>query len=135
MLAIGKFQTSAQKRYTIRIAAFTIPYVLVNMGAIFGAFDEVGANPVAAWLLALVVAAPVVGQIWALLALMAESDEFVRGLLARQFIIAAGLAIALFTGWGFGESYAHAPHAPGWLVLPLFWAMFGLTTVFVRSTR
>lgn len=134
MLAIGKFQTSAHKRYTTRIVAFTVPYVLVNMAAIFGAFDDIK-SPVAAWALALVTAAPVIGQIWALLALMTESDEFVRGLIARQFIIAAGLAIALFTGWGFGESYAHAPHAPGWLILPLFWAMFGLTSLFVRSTR
>ncbi|MFT4250934.1 MAG: hypothetical protein QM608_00410 [Caulobacter sp.] len=134
MPAIGKFQTSAQKRYAIRIVAFTVPYVLVNMGAIFGAFDDIK-SPVAAWALALVTAAPVIGQIWALLAYMTESDEFVRGLIARQFIIAAGLAMALFTGWGFGESYAHAPHAPGWLILPLFWAMFGLTSIFVRSTR
>ncbi|MBI1684713.1 hypothetical protein [Caulobacter hibisci] len=134
MLAIGKFQTSAHKRYAIRTWAFMAPYVLVNVGAIFGAFDDIR-SPVAAWALALVVSAPVVGQIWATLALMSESDEFVRALVARQFIVAAGVAMALFSVWGFGESYAHAPHAPGWLIYPLFWGAFGVVSPFIRSTR
>lgn len=72
---------------------------------------------------------------WATLALMNESDEFVRALTARRFIVAAGLAMALFSAWGFMESYGDAPHAPGWLIYPLFWGLFGLVSPFVKSTR
>ena len=105
----------------------------VNIAAIFGAFDDIG--PAAAWVLALAVAAPVAGQLWALLALMRDSDEFVRAVEAKRFILAAGTAIALFSAWGFGESYANAPHAPGWLVFPLFWAIYGAVSPFVRTSR
>jgi hypothetical protein len=77
----------------------------------------------------------VAGQIWTTLALMDESDEFVRALTARRFIVAAGLSMALFSAWGFAESYADAPHAPGWFIFPLFWLAFGVVSPFVRSTR
>ena len=40
MLAIGKFQSSAHRRYVIRTMAFMAPYVLVNLGAIFGAWQQ-----------------------------------------------------------------------------------------------
>ena len=75
------------------------------------------------------------GQIWATLMLMRESDEFVRGLTAKRFIISAGLAMALFTGWGFMETYGGAPHAPGWMIYPLFWGLYGLVTPFVRDSH
>lgn len=124
---------ASQRRYVRRIAAFGGGYVAVNVAAIFGAFDDIG--PTAAWVLALAVAAPVAGQLWALLALMRDSDEFVRAVEAKRFILAAGGAIALFSAWGFGESYANAPHAPGWLVFPLFWAIYGAVSPFVRTSR
>jgi putative oxidoreductase len=77
----------------------------------------------------------VVGQIWATLALMKESDEFVRALTAKQFILAAGAAMAIASVWGFGESYADAYHLPAWIIYPLFWACFGVIAPFVRSSR
>lgn len=134
MLAVGKNGTSAGRRYVIRTMAFMSGYVAINVLAIFGAFDDIG-SPVAAWGLALAVSAPVVGQIWATLSLMNESDEFVRALIAKQFIIASGLAMAIASVWGFGESYADAPHIPAWIIYPLFWACFGLVQPFIRTSR
>ena len=134
LMKMGQSGTAAGKRYVIRTLAFMSGYVAVNVAAIFGAFDDV-ATPVAAWALALVVSAPVIGQIWATLSLMRESDEFVRALVAKQFIVASGLAMAVASVWGFGESYAQAPHIPAWLIYPLFWACFGVVAPFVRSSR
>lgn len=134
MLALGKSTSSAHKRYAIRTIAFMSGYVAVNIAAIFGAFDDI-ASPVAAWALALTVSAPVIGQIWATLALMRESDEFVRAVVAKQFILASGLAMAVASVWGFGESYAAAPHIPAWIIYPLFWACFGLIAPFVKSSN
>ncbi|MNI39393.1 hypothetical protein D3C73_935740 [compost metagenome] len=98
------------------------------------AFDGVMGKP-AGWVLAAAVSAPVIGQIWATLALMRESDEFVRMVTAKQFIIASGMAMAVATFWGFGESFAGAPHLPAWLIYPLFWAAFGLTAPFIRTSN
>ena len=126
--------TAAGRRYVIRTTAFMTGYLAVNIAAIFGAFDDIQGKP-AAWLLALSVSAPVAGQLWATLAMMRDSDEYIRGVFAKQFILAAGLAMAIATAWGFGESYADAPHIPAWIIYPLFWGMFGLVAMFVRYER
>lgn len=123
----------ANRRYLVRTGLFMAGYVAINVAAIAGAFDDL-TRP-GAWVLGLAVAAPIAGQIWATLALMRDSDEFVRTLTAKRFIIASGLAMALFSAWGYLESYARAPHAPGWLVYVLFWAAFGVISPFIRSTR
>jgi len=123
----------AHKRYLIRTWLFMSGYVAVNVAAIFGAFDDIGRT--AGLILGLVVAAPVAGQMWATMRLIAESDEFVRELTTKRFVAAAGLAMALFSAWGFMESYGEAPHAPGWLIYPLFWGLFGVVSPFIRTTR
>lgn len=122
-----------QRRYLIRTFAFMAGYVGINSGAIVGAFDDIQGP--GAWALGLAVAAPVVGQIWATLALMRDSDEFVRALTAKRFILASGISMAAFTAWGFLESYAGAQHVAGWVIYPLFWAAFGAVSPFVRTTR
>lgn len=132
-MASWKTMDPAHKRYVIRTNLFMTGYVLVNVAAIFGAFDEI-IGKTAGVILGLCVAAPIAGQLWATLSLMNEADEFVRALTAKRFVIASGLAMALFSGWGFAESYGGAPHAPGWLIYPLFWGLFGLVSPFVRST-
>ena len=124
---------NAHKQYLIRTLLFMGGYAVLNMAAILGAFEQV--RGLAAWLLGFAVSTPIAGQIWATLALMRDSDEFVRGLMARRFIVAAGIAMAVCCAWGFLESYAHAPHVPGWLIYPLFWAAYGLVSPFVQSTR
>ena len=134
MLMISRPTTSAQRKYVIRTIAFMSGYSAVMIAVIFGAFDDVQGQP-AAWFLAAAVTAPVAGQIWTTLAVMRDSDEFVRAVMAKQFILAAGVAMALFTGWGFAESFADAPHAEGWLIYPLFWAALGLIAPFVKSSN
>ncbi len=124
---------TANRYYLVRTTLFMGSYAAVNIAAIFGAFDHV--RQPSAWVLSLIVSAPVIGQIWATLVLMRDSDEFVRALTARRFIIAAGIAMAAFCAWGFMETYAHAAHAPGWLIFPLFWAAFALVSPFIQNTH
>lgn len=130
----GKSPTPAHRRYVVRTMAFMSGYVALCIAWIFGAFDAIEGRPVA-WGLAAAITAPIAGQIWATLALMKDSDEFIRAVTARQFILATGLTLALATLWGFGESLEVAPHIPAWMIYPLFWACFGLVSPFVRSSR
>ncbi len=121
------------RRYVLRTCLFMTGYVAVNLAAIFGAFDDVrGAGAVA---LALTVSAPLAGHIWATLAYWRDSDEFVRGLMAKRFIVASGIALVLMSAWGFMEIYAGARHAPGSLVVPLFWLAFGAVSPFIRTSH
>ncbi|MFQ1062482.1 hypothetical protein [Bordetella trematum] len=124
----------AGRSYLLRTCAFMGIYVLLNLAAILGVFDGVVGRP-AGWVLAVAVAAPVAAQVWATLRLMAGCDEYVRALIARGFILAAGTTLALWTAWGFGETYAAAAHAPGWLIYPCFMALFGLMTPLMRMSR
>ena len=135
MLLTWKNGTPAHRRYVIRTMAFMFPYMAICIAMMTtDAFDEVIGKP-AGWVLAAAVSAPVMGQIWATLALMRESDEFVRAMTAKQFIVAAGIAMAVAVFWGFGETFADAPHLPAWLVYALFWAAFGLVSPFIRTSR
>ena len=134
MFGFAKTNLPAHLRYVIRTMAFMTAYVAINVMAIGGVFDEVIGKPIA-WALALAVAAPVIGQIWATLALIRESDEFVRAMTAKQFIVATGLTMAVASVWGFGEEYARAPHVSAWLIYPVFWACFGVVAPFIRNSR
>lgn len=134
MFAAWNNGTAAHRRYIVRTMAFTLPYVGLCVAMMTtDAFEGVMGRPTA-WLLAAAVAAPVIGQIWAVLSFMRESDEFVRGVTVKQFIVAAGLALAVATFWGFGESFAGAPHIETWLIVPLFWGMYGVVAPFIRSS-
>jgi len=122
-----------QKRYLIRTALFMGGYVLVNIAAILGAFDDM--RPPGTWVFGLVVAAPVAGHIWSVLAFMRTSDEFIRNLMAKRFIVASGISMALFCAWGYMEMYARVPHIPGWMIWPLFWLAFAAVTPFIRTSH
>jgi putative oxidoreductase len=133
MTTVTHSTTTPARKYHIRTALFMSGYVAVNLAAILGAFDDMKSP--ATWVFSLVVAAPVVGQIWALLAWMRDSDEFVRALAAKRFIAAAGLAMAVASAWGFMELYARAPHISAAMIYPLFWAAFGCVSAFIHTTR
>ncbi|KAK0360902.1 hypothetical protein LTR94_025537 [Friedmanniomyces endolithicus] len=101
------------------------PYVAICTAMMTtDAFDDLIGKP-AGWVLAMALSAPVIGQLWATLSLMRESDEFLRGVMAKQVIVTTGLTMAVAVFWGFGETLAGAPHLPSWLIYPLFWAIFG----------
>lgn len=127
------FTDAANRRYTLRTAAFMTGYAAINGMAIAGAFDDLRGP--GRWLLALAIAAPIAGQVWATVALVREGDEFARAVAAKRIILAWGVCMVLFSTWGLLESYANAPHAPGWLIYPLFWLSFGVISPFVRTSR
>jgi hypothetical protein len=121
------------KKFRIRATLFMGAYVAVNIAAITGAFD--GMKPPGTWAFALVVAAPVIGHIWAFLVWMRDSDEFVRTLAAKRFIVATGVMLAITSIWGFMELYAKAPHISAAMVYPLLWAAFAGVTPFIRTSH
>lgn len=122
------------RSYLVRTAWSMGLYVLINVAAIVGVFDALVGQP-AGWAIAALLGLSVAAQIWATLRLMAQSDEYLRAIVAKCFILAAGAAMALWTAWGFGESYAAAPHLPGWLLYPVFWGIYALVSPFVRKSH
>jgi len=125
--------TPAAKAYTFRTVFFMLGYVVALLLAVGGALDAIGG--VSGWILAAAVAAPVAGQIWATLVFIRDSDEFVAGVTAKRFILAAGMTFALSVFWGFAEKFAGAPHVEGWWVYVVFWGLMGFMPVFIRNSR
>lgn len=125
---------SPDRRYVFRTLFCMSIYALLNIGAIWGVFDDWIGTPTG-WFLALAVALPLAGQIWALLRLVADSDEYMRVIWAKRFILSAGIAMVICSVWGFGETYANAPAMSAWLIFPLFWAISAVVWPFVRSSR
>ena len=125
--------TAAAKAYTFRTVFFMLGYVVALVLAVGGALDTIGG--VSGWVLAAAVAAPVAGQIWATLVFIRDSDEFVAGVTAKRFILAAGMTFALSVFWGFAEKFAEAPHVEGWWVYVVFWGLMGFMPIFIRSSR
>lgn len=135
MLSAWKQGTPAGRKYVIRTWAFMVPYIVICISMmVTDAFDDIIGKP-AGWVLAAAVSAPIIGQLWATLSLMRDSDEFVRAVTAKQFIVAAGLAMALATFWGFAETFANAPHLPGWLIYAAFWMLYGMVAPFIRTSN
>ena len=75
------------------------------------------------------------GQLWFVLDFMRRADEFVRALMAKRFIIAASLTFAVWTVWGFLETYADVMHLPGWLAYATMWMFFAAVTPFIKTTQ
>ena len=65
--------------------------------------------------------------------LVDREDEFVRALIARRMLAAAGASIVIAIAWSGLES-AGAPHLPAWLLYPLVWGLFGAVTPLFSRT-
>ncbi|HYJ31116.1 MAG TPA: hypothetical protein VEW25_12340 [Allosphingosinicella sp.] len=87
------------------------------------------------WAIVLVVAGTVGAQFFAAYRLVAEQDEFVRGISAKRGIAAAGVTITVAVLWGLMEQFLGVPQVPMWVVYPFFWGAFGIVTPFIRDSH
>lgn len=125
--------SSVDQKYYIRTTLFMAGYTFFLIASMTGAFDDITSR--GGWGLGLAATAPAAGCLWALLSWMHHSDEFIRALSAKRFVVATGITLALLSGWGFAEMVAKAPRFPLSLILPLFWIVRGIVTPFVRTSH
>lgn len=64
-----------------------------------------------------------------------RTDEFLRALMAKRFIVASCLTFAIWSVWGFLETFAGAAHLPGWLAYAVMWFFFGASALFIKSSK
>ncbi|HYJ52718.1 MAG TPA: hypothetical protein VEW04_06065 [Allosphingosinicella sp.] len=115
------------RRYTFRILGFGLSYVGALIGAIMVMKQPWAPTGPAAWALAVLPALPVVGMIWSIFRLIAETDdEYQRFLFVKQVLIATGLTLAIATIWGFLENFGMVQDVPAYHVTVLWFAMIGV---------
>jgi len=119
-------------RYTIGMTIWMALYVAALFGSITLIQSQAPTGPLL-YLLAVLPALPIGGTILTFLAYIGRVDEYLRAVLVRRFIIATGLTLFICTAWGFIEENAGGHHFSLYLVYPLFWGLFGLTSLIMRQ--
>jgi hypothetical protein len=113
-----KRMTPAARRYMLRVAIAMAIY-LVSLFTAEYLIERVGVSRPLAFALALIPGVAVAGLFYAIGMFIVETkDEFMRMLLVRQQLIAAGFALSVACVWGFLEQYALVEHVKAfWIVV------------------
>jgi hypothetical protein len=119
-------------RYTIGMTIWMALYAAALFGSITLIQSQAPTGPLL-YLLAVLPALPIGGTILTFLAYIERVDEYLRAVLVKRFIIATGLTLFICTAWGFLENNAGAHHFSLYLVSPLFWGLFGATSLILRK--
>lgn len=113
--------TPASKRYTLRLAALSLAYVVTLVAAVWLFRHEKVSGP-AAWALAIAPALPIVGVFWAVMRFVVEeTDEFLRLLLVRQCLVATGFCLTIVTVREFLQTFALIPPGNAGFGAAFFW--------------
>jgi hypothetical protein len=124
----------ASRRYVIRSSAnwavFIAAVAFLTWGTGRGELPDF-----VTWAIVLIVAGTVGAQFFAAYRLVAEQDEFIRGITAKRGIAAAGVTITVAVLWGLAQQFLAVPAVPMWVVYPFFWGAFGIVTPFIRSSH
>ena len=120
-------RSAAARAYVRRFIPLMIAYVVLLFGAV-RLHEAMPSGPLA-FLLAILPALPLVGVIWAIGRLLVEeTDEYLRSLHVRQFLIATGFMLVIACVWGFLESFDQVPHMPMYWVFVIWCVGLGVGT-------
>lgn len=87
------------------------------------------------YVFALLPSVPVAGIIWVILRFIEDSDEYVRALLIRRFVIATGMTMVLSSAYTFAENYLEIRIFDHLYVFALFMACLFIVTPFTLGAR
>ena len=125
---------SVTTKYTLGICIFMALYASALFLSILTIKSQSPTGPLL-YVLAVLPALPVGGTIWVFLRYIDKVDEYVRAVVTKRFILATGLTLFVCTAWGFLENNAGAHEFSLYLVYPLWWGLFGLSSVFYRNAQ
>jgi uncharacterized YccA/Bax inhibitor family protein len=117
----------ATRRYMRRFLVTMVLYALFLILAVWVFVHFRPTGPVA-WLLAVLAALPIIGQIVAFgLYLGEEKDEFMRNLQIQSMLWGIGATLSVTVVWGFLESFVHLHRMDLILVYPLYCILTGIS--------
>lgn len=108
--------SAANRAYLRRFIPMMMLYMLV-LFAVVWLNDRLAPKGPLAVVLAILPALPLIGVVWAFGRLLVEeTDEYLRSLIVRQFMIATGFMLTVTSIWGFLDAFDQVPH------VPMYWA-------------
>lgn len=117
--------------YTLTSLGLWIGFLAAVFGLHYG--QSAGWSEPVLWLLAITPAVTVLIQTLYAFNHIAKQDEFIRAITARRTIITTGLTLTLVVAWSCIGAFVALPDWPMWLVYPLYWGVFGITSPFVKG--
>jgi len=121
-------------RYTVEMIVWMALYAACLVGAILFIKANRPTGPLL-YGLAILPALPIGGTIVTFLRFIERSDEFIRAIMVKRFLIATGITLFVSTAIGFIENFTETQLVERYLAYPLFWAAFGLITPFIRGSK
>jgi hypothetical protein len=108
--------SAANRAYLRRFFPMMGLYVLCLFAAVW-LHDGLAIKGPLAVVLAILPALPLMGVVWTFGRLIVdETDEYLRSLTVRQFLIATGFMLCVTSIWGFLDAFGQVPH------MPMYWA-------------
>lgn len=131
--ALSARRAAPVRRYMARMGLSMFFYVIILMASV-AALNRFELSLQIKTILAIFTALPIGGVIWAIASLIADpdTDEFERMIMAKSTLLSTAMILFFSALWGFLENFAEAPDFPLYLLIPVFFGLFGLTQPFVR---
>lgn len=130
---MSDFETPAAKAYVRSVLLWAVVYVALVF-ALSSARNGQWLAPPWTWVAAWTPAIPIAGIMWSLLTFMRDSDEYVRSLTTKRIVVALAVTQVVCSVWGFLEIYAGLQHLEMYMVVPIFWASYGLVCPCIRTS-
>jgi hypothetical protein len=128
------FKDPFVREYNVALVGFMALYA-VMLFTVIGLHDAGRLEGWIAYPAALLPTLPIAGVMWAVMRYLNRCDEFMRAILTKRIVAAVCVALVACVAWGFLEVVADAPHPPLFWAFPVFWAMFGLVSPFIKNSR
>lgn len=130
-----KYKSPAIGRYLKRLAVLMTLYIITLFAAV-RLFQMHAVSGVAAYVLAVIPALPIIGVFWAVMRLLVEEpDEYVRMLHVRQSLVATGFCLTVMTIWEFLQNFDLVRPGNGGFGAAFFWFMgLGFGALYNRLT-
>jgi hypothetical protein len=127
--------TQPARAYRNAALLWTGLYVVLVFAVALASRDGVVPPGPLTYVLAAAPSLPIAGILFAFSRYLRDSDEYVRALLTRRIVVAAGLTFILSNTWGFLELFAAAPHVALYWVFVGFCVLYGAVARLVRDAR
>jgi hypothetical protein len=127
--------TQPGRAYKIAASVWMVLYIALVLGVALAIKHDIVPPGPLRYALAVTPSVPIAGMIFAFSRYMRDSDEYIRALLSRRIVVAAGLTFILSNSWGFMEAFAGAPHIELYWVFVGFCLLYGTAGLFVRDVR
>lgn len=122
---------SVVQKYLLGMALWMGLYVVALFSSIYTIRTQ-APQGLLLYVLAVLPALPIGGSLWVVERYIAKSDEYVRAIMSRTFVISTGVLLFLLTVCGFLEENAGLMHFELIWAYPAFWIIFAVVQTINR---